>query len=115
MHFNANDVSKTITVTVNGDTKVEPTETYDVNLSGATNGATISHAQGVGTIVNDDVAPPPPPVQQSIPESAANTAGSEAHPNPVTTDTHHAANDFNGDGFSDLLLGNSNGRSRCGS
>ena len=43
-----------MTVQVNGDTTVEPNETFNVNLSGATGNATITDAQGVGTIVNDD-------------------------------------------------------------
>jgi hypothetical protein len=47
----------TITVLVNGDTTPEPNETFYVNLSGAT-GATIADGQGVGTILNDDVALP---------------------------------------------------------
>ena len=46
--------SKTISVTVNGDTTVEPDETFYVNLSSPSN-ATISKSQGVGTIQNDDV------------------------------------------------------------
>ncbi len=45
-----------MTVQVNGDTTVEPNETFTVNLSNATGNATITDAQGVGTIVNDDVA-----------------------------------------------------------
>jgi Ca2+-binding RTX toxin-like protein len=106
VHFNAGDVSETLTVTVNGDTRVEPNETYDVNLSGATNGATISHAQGVGTIVNDDVAASPAPVLPPV----TNPGASETHPNPVVADTQHAANDFNGDGVSDVLFGNGNGQ-----
>ncbi len=40
-------------VKVNGDTAVEPNETFFVNLSAATN-ATIADAQGLGTILNDD-------------------------------------------------------------
>jgi Ca2+-binding RTX toxin-like protein len=43
-----------VTVTINGDTTVEPDETFLVNLSGATNGAIISDAQAQGTITNDD-------------------------------------------------------------
>ena len=46
--------SQTVTVQVNGDTTVEPNETFNVNLSNATGNATITDAQGVGTIVNDD-------------------------------------------------------------
>src|SRR5207249_2245282 len=45
-----------VAVTVNGDTKFEPNETFFVNLSNPVN-ATISDNQGVGTIVNDDGQP----------------------------------------------------------
>src|SRR5207249_1301405 len=45
-----------VAVTVNGDTKYEPNETFFVNLSNPTN-ATISDNQGAGTIVNDDGQP----------------------------------------------------------
>jgi len=45
----------TVTVNVNGDTKVELDESFTVDLSGALN-ATISDAQGTGTITNDDTA-----------------------------------------------------------
>ena len=44
----------TFAVTVNGDTAVEPTETFLVNLS-AVSGAIVADGQGVGTISNDDV------------------------------------------------------------
>ena len=56
LHFGANENTKTISVTINGDTKVEANETFNVVLSNATNGATISDGQGVGTITNDDGA-----------------------------------------------------------
>ena len=51
--FAPGDTTKTVTVLVNGDTAVEPTETFFVNLTAPTN-ATISDAQGLGTITNDD-------------------------------------------------------------
>jgi hypothetical protein len=51
--FTPGQTSKTITVLVNGDTVVEPNETFFVNLTSATN-ATIADSQGMGTIVNDD-------------------------------------------------------------
>jgi predicted extracellular nuclease len=57
--FAANETSKTITLQVAGDTVVEGDETFTVNLSAATNGAGIADAQGLGTIVNEDVAPIP--------------------------------------------------------
>jgi uncharacterized repeat protein (TIGR01451 family) len=45
----------TFTVMVNGDTTVEPNETFFVNVTNVT-GATVADGQGQGTIVNDDVA-----------------------------------------------------------
>ncbi|MGA8807068.1 MAG: Calx-beta domain-containing protein [Thermoanaerobaculia bacterium] len=42
-----------LSIGINGDTTVEPDETFFVNL-GATAGATIADNQGVGTIINDD-------------------------------------------------------------
>jgi glucose/arabinose dehydrogenase len=51
--FNVNITSLTIPVTVNGDTTVEPNETFYVNLSSPVN-ASIVKGQGVGTITNDD-------------------------------------------------------------
>ncbi len=83
LHFAEGVNSQTISVVVNGDTKVEGNESFHVNLSGATNGATISHAQGTGTIMNDDGAPAPV--------------------------THHVDHDVNGDGISDVLFGNGKG------
>jgi Calx-beta domain/Carbohydrate binding domain len=56
LHFGANQNTQTFSVTVNGDTKVEGDETFNVALSNATNGATISDGQGIGTITNDDGA-----------------------------------------------------------
>ena len=44
-----------ISVPVNGDTSVEPDETFFVNLSNASNNAAIADVQGLGTIVNDDM------------------------------------------------------------
>ena len=46
----------TITVNVIGDTLFEPSETFTVNLTGATNG-TIAEGVGVGTIVDDEAQP----------------------------------------------------------
>lgn len=44
-----------VSVLVNGDTMVEGSETFSVNLTNAT-GATIADGQGIGTIQNDDVS-----------------------------------------------------------
>ncbi|MCY7348527.1 MAG: hypothetical protein LH614_20250, partial [Pyrinomonadaceae bacterium] len=54
LSFALGEISKTITVSVNGDTTVEPNETFTVNLSGAAN-AVIAAGVGTGTILNDDV------------------------------------------------------------
>jgi hypothetical protein len=58
LNFATTDVTKTISVTINGDTNIEPNETFLVNLTNATN-ATIADSQGVGTIINDDQPPGP--------------------------------------------------------
>ena len=50
--------TQTISVIVNNDSKFEADETFFVNLSTATDGATISDNLGIGTIVNDDDPPP---------------------------------------------------------
>jgi predicted outer membrane repeat protein len=57
--FNAGDTTKTITVAVNGDSKFETDETFNVNLSTAVN-ATITKATGIGAIANDDLESPTP-------------------------------------------------------
>lgn len=50
--------SKLFAVTINGDTVIEPNESFTVNLSNAT-GADIADSQATGTITNDDVAATP--------------------------------------------------------
>ena len=55
--FAVGEITKTVNVIINGDTTVEPNETFAVNLS-AVSGATLADASGQGTIVNDDIAPP---------------------------------------------------------
>jgi hypothetical protein len=54
--FTAGQTSKVVHVEINGDTKVEPDETFEVRLGDVTN-ADVADAQGVGTILNDDAAP----------------------------------------------------------
>jgi predicted extracellular nuclease/methionine-rich copper-binding protein CopC len=54
LNFLATDTSKTISVTINGDTAVEGNEAFSLTLSNPTNGTTISQAVGTGTIANDD-------------------------------------------------------------
>ncbi len=57
--FLPGETTKTVPVTVNGDTTAEATETFFLTLSGAAN-ATITGSQGVGTIVSDDCSGGPP-------------------------------------------------------
>ena len=55
VRFAAGETQKTVSVTINGDAKFEGNETFNVNLSNATNGATIADGIAIGTITNDDV------------------------------------------------------------
>jgi serine protease len=48
----AGQLSKTFSVTINGDATVEQTETFKVNISN--NSVSMSDGQGIGTITNDD-------------------------------------------------------------
>jgi gliding motility-associated-like protein/uncharacterized repeat protein (TIGR01451 family) len=49
-----NGQTRTITININNDTEAENTETFFVNLTGATGFALISKSQGVGTIADND-------------------------------------------------------------
>lgn len=54
------DLTQTVSVTINGDLAIENSETLLVNLSNVVNTvqtATVTDAQGVGTITNDDFPP----------------------------------------------------------
>ncbi len=54
--FGAGDSSKTVSVTVAGDSVDEPNETFTVTLSGAS-GATVGDGAATGTITDDDATP----------------------------------------------------------
>jgi thermitase len=54
--FSPGQTSKTITVVVNGDATIEPSETFMVNLSSASF-ANLTDAQGIATILSDDQLP----------------------------------------------------------
>jgi glucose/arabinose dehydrogenase len=54
--FTPGQTTQPVSITINGDTQFEPTETFNVNLTSPTN-ATIVDSQGVGTISNDDAQP----------------------------------------------------------
>ncbi len=68
--------SYTFDVTVNGDTAVEPNETFFVNVTNATN-ATVVDGQGQGTITNDDVGE-----SQLVSISVSPTSQSETNSGP---------------------------------
>lgn len=72
LSFLASDTTKTITIPTIDDAAIESAETVLVNLSGATNGATISDAQGSGTINDNDT----PPVSFSIADASVTEGGS---------------------------------------
>ena len=75
--FAAAETSKVLTVLVNGDTTVEPDETFLVNLTAAS-GATIADNQGQGTIQNDDTATRPPVRPRCVVPSVKNKSVSKA-------------------------------------
>ena len=52
--FTSGESSKTVTVNTIEDISIEADETFHLNLSNATNGASISDSQGLGTILNND-------------------------------------------------------------
>src|SRR5207237_4582499 len=56
LSFAPGETSRTVAVAVNGDTTFEPDEGFTVDLSNAVH-ATISDAQGAGTVTNDDPQP----------------------------------------------------------
>lgn len=58
LSFAAGETSKTIQVSIAGDTTPEGNEAFTVNLSNAT-GATIADGSAIATITNDDTAPAP--------------------------------------------------------
>ncbi|HEX8650060.1 MAG TPA: FG-GAP-like repeat-containing protein [Pyrinomonadaceae bacterium] len=54
--ISAGNTSTTVNVTVNGDTTPEGNETFTVNITNPSAGATLGDGQGLGTITNDDAA-----------------------------------------------------------
>ncbi len=56
--FAPGETSKTLTITVSGDTQSEGNEAFLVALSGATNSAAIDAAAASGTIIDDENSAP---------------------------------------------------------
>ncbi|AWM37417.1 Extracellular serine protease precursor [Gemmata obscuriglobus] len=111
--FAPGETSKTVTVTVIGDTVIEPDETFTVVLSNPIN-ATIATGTGTGTITNDDRTSPavvsigtpgtPGTVRPIDPTTGAPGT-------PITAfagfggEIRVAAGDVNGDGLADTVTG----------
>lgn len=57
--FAAGETSKSVNITINGDSTYEADENLQVRLTNAS-GATLIKSAGTVTVVNDDTAPPPP-------------------------------------------------------
>jgi hypothetical protein len=72
--FPAGTTTRTVSVTVNGDTLAEPDETFFIDLSGPRN-AVIGDARGVATIVDDD---------GSVPAAMTSPAGGSSISNPAS-------------------------------
>jgi serralysin len=56
--FNPGDLSQTITISIIDDLISEPTESFFVNLNNITGNAIIVNAQGIGTILDNDITIP---------------------------------------------------------
>lgn len=92
--FTPGQLSQTVSVTINGDTTFEPTESFFVNLTSPVN-ATLTDNQGVGTITNDDPRPTISINDVSVSEgnSGTTTAGftvSLSHPSSQTITVNFA-------------------------
>jgi hypothetical protein len=84
LNFATGQIQLFITVTVNGDTRVEGNEVFTVQLGAAT-GATISQGVGRVTIVDDDTAPPPPPTPTISIDTVTATEGRSGTQNVTVT------------------------------
>ncbi len=71
LSFAAGETTKTVTLTILGDTVVEANETVSVVLSNASSGLRIATGTATATITNDDTAAPPPPTNSTITGTAA--------------------------------------------
>jgi Calx-beta domain/FG-GAP-like repeat len=96
LHFGDGVNTQTISITINGDVQPEFGQTFLVNLSGATNGASISDGQGVGTIANDDPIFATPTFQLAgFAPGAGGWVSDNTYPRELA--------DVNGDGMADIV------------
>ncbi len=91
LSFTGSQASRTITIPTINNNIYEQTETFYVNLTAASSGATITDSQGAGTIADDEV-PNTPPVAN--PNSYAHSCAAAVY-NVVANDT-----DADGDAIS---------------
>jgi hypothetical protein len=98
LNFAAGVNTRTISVTIAGDTKVESDEAFFVNLSGATNGASIGDNSATGTITDDDATQVFAPATFQLANYTPNTGGwnSQDHYPRLLADV-------NGDGMADIV------------
>jgi hypothetical protein len=71
--FAPGETSKTITVTINGDTLDEANESFSVVLSGVSSNATLQDDTGAGSITDDDAPPTISIADQSVAEGNTGT------------------------------------------
>ena len=83
--FAPGELTKTVSITIKGDTKVEANESFNLLLSSAT-GATISDGVAVGTITNDDAPPPLPKLSVGGYTTTEGHSGTKAFTFKVTLD-----------------------------
>jgi hypothetical protein len=101
LFFAASEATRTVSVSGYDDSLDEPNETFFLNLTNASGGATITDAQGVGTILDNDDPPPPPP-PGNTPPTPVNDTGSQK----ICTIKYYdvLANDTDPDGHYPLTL-----------
>jgi CSLREA domain-containing protein len=106
--FLPGDTTKTVTVLAVGNTIYETDETFNVNLSNATN-ASISDGQGQGTITNDDAKP-----TLSITSAVTLTEGNSGTKNFNFTVTKSGATDLDATVSYATADGTATGNASCG-
>ncbi|WP_168188951.1 retention module-containing protein [Thiomicrorhabdus sediminis] len=106
LNFAAGDTTETITVPISEDLIYEGNETFDVNLTNPSN-ATISDAQGLGTIVDNDALTTAVSVDEDDISGASGNAGGTGDITPVTSGT--ITYDLNGESVDSIVLSTSVG------
>lgn len=90
VEFLPGETTKTISVTINGDTELEEDETFSVNLLNPSQGLAISDSQGIGTILDDDSDVSEPTI--SVGDSSVNEGDSGTTPLPFTITLSETSN-----------------------